>query len=199
MQYTIPHYPTDLIDVFHLSDGTRVVIRPILPQDAGLTQALVKGLSGHSRYLRFFTQLRELPAACLERFTQLDYRRNMAVVAETVVDGTVAIVAEARYACAEGARADEPPELALLVADAWQGRGLGQRLLLALLAHARRWSLPSLVGEVLSTNEPMLKVFRRAGFKLRGHPEDRRLVLATISLQPEGLDALVREDRSYAW
>lgn len=73
MQYTIQHYPTELIDVVHLSDGTRVVIRPVLPQDAAPTQAMVKGLSGTSRYLRFFMQLRELPAESLKRFTQLDY------------------------------------------------------------------------------------------------------------------------------
>lgn len=122
----------------------------------------------------------------------------MAVVAEIVVDGKVVIVGEARYACADGAKADDAPEVALLVADAWQRRGLGQRLLLAIIAHAQRWSLPGLMAEVLTTNDAMLKVLRRAGFQLRGHPQDGRLMLATLGLKSEGLDALVREDRAYA-
>jgi acetyltransferase len=195
MRYTIRHYPTHMIDVIHLSDGTRVVIRPVLPQDAALTQAMVGGLSDASRYLRFLAPVRQLPAAWLERFTQVDYRQQMALIAETVVDGEIAIIAEARYVSTEDAgQAEGMPELALLVADAWQRRGLGQRMLTALIGHARRLSLAALKAEVLSTNNAMLKVLRRAGFNLQTHPEDRRLVLATISLQSSSVESIVRED-----
>ena len=197
MHYTIQHYPTQLIDVIHLADGTRVVIRPVLPQDAAPTQALVGSLSDQSRYQRFLAPIRELPAAWLERFTQVDYRLHMALMAETVVDGEVTIIAEVRYVSAENTHAPGTPELALLVADAWQRRGLGQHMLTALIDHARRLSLPALKAEVLSTNTAMLKVFRRAGFKVQAHPDDRRLVLATLSLQTPSLDSMVREDHAY--
>lgn len=71
MNYQIETYPTHLIDVLSLANGRRVTVRPVLPQDAALEQALVRALSPSSRYQRFFAPIRELPADWLRRLTEI--------------------------------------------------------------------------------------------------------------------------------
>jgi hypothetical protein len=68
MTYAIHRYPVHLIDVVRLADGSRVTIRPTLPQDAELQQEFFRGLSVEGRYRRFMTRLNELPEALVERF-----------------------------------------------------------------------------------------------------------------------------------
>ena len=87
MTYTIHRYPAELIDVVHLVDGRRMTVRPVLPQDADLLQTFVRGLSDESRRNRFFRALHELPGDLLARFTPIDYRRHLALVAEVFDKG----------------------------------------------------------------------------------------------------------------
>ncbi len=95
MSYTIERYPTRLIDVWTLRNGRRVTVRPVLPQDAELEQALVRALSPASRYQRFFAPIRELPQDWFQRLTQIDYRLHQALIVESF-DGEEALaVAEA--------------------------------------------------------------------------------------------------------
>jgi hypothetical protein len=95
--YTIERYPTRWIDVWHLADGRKLTLRPVLPQDAELEQALVRALSPASRYQRFFSPIRELPDGWLQRLTQIDYRLQQAFIVETFVGDQALAVAEARY------------------------------------------------------------------------------------------------------
>ena len=81
MHYQIHRYPADMIDVTWL-DGRRVVIRPVLPQDAPLTAAFFGNLTASDRYDRFMSPMRELPAGLLERLTHVDYADHLALVAE---------------------------------------------------------------------------------------------------------------------
>ena len=85
MCYSIEHCPTRLIDVWNTPDGRRVTLRPVLPQDAALEQALVRALSPSSRYQRFFTPIRELPASWLSRMTQIDDLQHLALIVAGVV------------------------------------------------------------------------------------------------------------------
>ena len=80
--YTIARYPVHLIDVVHLADGSRVTIRPTLPQDVELQRTFFRSLSAESRYCRFMTRLNELPETLAERFTSIDYRAHVALLAE---------------------------------------------------------------------------------------------------------------------
>ena len=118
MTYQIHHYPAELIDVVHLDGGKRVVVRPVLPQDADLTGAFFRDLSAPSRYERFMTSMREVPADLMRRFTEIDYADHLALVAEVFVDGRETVIAEARYV-----RGSDPTvaEFAVSVAEAWQG------------------------------------------------------------------------------
>jgi hypothetical protein len=74
-------YPVHLIQEWQMNDGKIVTIRPIRPEDADLEQEFVKAMSDESRYYRFMDTLRELTQTMLVRFTQIDYDREMALVA----------------------------------------------------------------------------------------------------------------------
>lgn len=179
------HYPTRLIDRWTLADGRSVIVRPVLPQDADLEQSLVRALSPEARYQRFFNPLRELAPATLEAMTRIDYRRHVAILAETFAGDVERVVGEARYVVDDGGG---DAEFALLVADDWRRVGLAGRLLCALAGHARAEGLESLHGDVLATNQPMLALLRRLGFARRIHPGDARLVHASFALRPAAAD-----------
>ncbi len=98
MFYQIHRYPADLIDVLHLPDGQRVVIRPVLPQDEAVTGAFFHDLQEASRYDRFLGPMRSLPPGLLAHLTHVDYSDHLALVAEVFVDDRETIIAEARYA-----------------------------------------------------------------------------------------------------
>jgi acetyltransferase len=174
MSYTIERYPTRLIDVWALRDGRRVTVRPVLPQDAGLEQALVRALSPASRYQRFFAPIRELPPDWLQRLTQIDYRLHQALIVESF-DGEEALaVAEARYVVDATGKVCE---FAIVVADDWQRLGLARRLLAQLLRVAAEAGLRQMVGDVLATNHAMLSLARGLGFVTMRHPDGGAQVL----------------------
>ena len=176
-------YPTRLIDRWTLAGGRRVTVRPVLPQDAELEQSLVRGLSPDARYNRFFNPIRELSPGQLEQMTQIDYRRHVALLAESFEADTARVVGEARYVVDDSGRG---AEFAVVVADDWRRLGLATRLLRSLREHACQSGLETLHGDVLASNEAMLAMLRRLGFARRMHPGDPRLVLATIELNGEG-------------
>ena len=153
-------YPAELEEETTLGDGTRLQLRPMRPEDVAREQRFFDSLSEHSRYQRFMQHLPKLPAGMLARFTQLDYDRELALVA--VRDD--AFLAVGRYAPnADG----ETAEFALVVADAWQGKGIGRRLLERLCAAARVAGYKALYGHILEANHDMLELARHLGFAER--------------------------------
>lgn len=194
-RYCIHRYPASLIDRFTLTDGRNVLVRPVLPQDASLHQQFVRELSPTSRYRRFHGPMRELSADTLEYLTQVDYRSHLALLAETFDSrGEEAQVAEVRYVRreADAGRADTGiADFAIAVADEWQGVGLGSRMFDALAASARDGGVRRLEGTVLADNEPMRALVRARGGRIRRDPDDARLVIAWLDLEPApGLDAV---------
>src|SRR5690348_11370012 len=117
MTYTISRYPVHLIDVIRLVDGSRVTIRPTLPQDLELQREFFRSLSREDRYRRFMGPLNELPDAVAQRFVSIDYRSHLALLAEVFENGREIMVGEARYVVNE----HDPAtcEFALAVADDW--------------------------------------------------------------------------------
>jgi len=161
MTYTIHRYPAELIDVVHLADGQRVIVRPVLPQDADIMQAFVQSLSNGSRRNRFFRTLHELPPDLLRRFTQVDYHQHLALLAEVFIDGVEVIVGEGRYVVDEGGTS---AEFAVAVADGWQGKGIGRLLVERLECRAAAEGISRLHGETLLTNRAMQHLARSTGF-----------------------------------
>ena len=108
----------------------------------------------------------------LVRFTQIDYDPEMALVAVIETAGGETQIGVARYAInVDG----ESCEFALVVADAWQGRGVGSRLMRALMDAARHKGLETIEGFVLHNNEKMLKLMRHLGFEIQTSAEDPAL------------------------
>jgi len=150
-------YPAELEGEIALKDGLRVATRPMRPEDAELEMRFFEGLSERSRYQRFMQYLPRLSPRMLARFTQIDYDRELALVA--VHEG--AFIAVGRYSPnSDGVTA----EFALVVADAWQGKGLGQALLQRLCETARDAGYRALYGYILQANRDMLDLARRLGF-----------------------------------
>jgi acetyltransferase len=150
-----------------------VSIRPLRLQDAGAFRAFVERLSPESRYERFQYVVKEVSPALLRLLVEADPRTHVALVA--LHQGEV--VGEARYV-----RDGDDAEFALAVADGWRRRGVGKRLLQALIASARRDGLKRLDGEVLAWNQAMLSFVEQAGFRVRSHPEDARLLRIELAL-----------------
>jgi acetyltransferase len=157
-------YPTELIDVVRLGSGERVLIRPVLPQDGPTMAAFFGGLSAGARYNRFMGLMGELPAELIHRFTHIDYRDHVALLAAIFVGKRELAIAEARYVRkAVGTEA----EFAVSVAEAWQGQGLARRMVGKLACHAASSGVERLLGETLATNNRLLHFARRAGFHTR--------------------------------
>lgn len=162
-------YPAHLISTWQLADGRNITIRPIRPEDAEIEQAFVRGLSEEARYFRFMFSVQELSQTMLLRFTQIDYSREMALIAVTFEQDKEIELGVARFAISpEG----ESCEFALVIADAMQGKGLGQKLMTALMDAARAKGLKVMAGEVLKTNTNMLKLMNRLGFSIEDRLDD---------------------------
>ncbi len=162
-------YPTHLVNHWQLPDGTDITIRPIRPEDAGLEQSFVRSLSEQSRFFRFMNSVQELSQQQLVLFTQIDYSREMALIAVTEVHGTEVELGVARFAINPDG---ESCEFALVIADAMHGKGLGQRLMTTLMDAARSKGLKIMQGEVLKDNTDMLHMMDRLGFEVAGNTDD---------------------------
>ena len=176
-------YPTELESALTLPDGSRLRVRPIRPEDAALEQAFVGGLSDQSRYMRFMQHLQNLTPQMLARFTQIDYDRELALVALDQAAGRECIVGVARYA----ANPDlESAEFAITIGDAWQGRGLGTALMRLLITSAVKGGFARLIGIVLRINAPMLRLANSLGFRELANPSDPEQVIVTLELGQAG-------------
>jgi acetyltransferase len=174
-------YPIELVGDAMLRDGATLHVRPIRPEDAELERTFVNGLSEQTRYFRFFYRLHELTPAMLARFTQVDYDREMALVAiDDGADGLPrAIVGVARYTANPDG---ESAEFAIVVADAWQGRGVGRMLMERLIDCAKRRGLSRLEGAVLRANADMRRFCEGLGFAAHDDPNEPEQVTMALDL-----------------
>jgi acetyltransferase len=168
--YTICRYPVHLIDVMRLAGGSRVTIRPTLPQDIELQRDFFRRLSADRRYCRFMTRLTELPAMLVQRFASIDYRNHLALLAEVFEDGRETMIGEARYIVDE--RDPETCEFAIAVADDWQARGIAAAMLARLEHQAASSGIRRMVADTLIFNSAMIRLARRAGYAVRASATD---------------------------
>jgi acyl-CoA synthetase (NDP forming)/ribosomal protein S18 acetylase RimI-like enzyme len=173
-------YPSDVGARWRLPDGATVTVRPIRPEDAEMEASFVRNLSDAARHFRFMIALKELTREMLVRFTQIDYDREIALVGLVEQGGRETQIAVARYIKVDAASA----HVAIVVADAWQGRGIGGRLLRMLVETARARGVRRLEGEVLAENALALSLMRRVGFSIRRDRESPDLCLIELALAP---------------
>jgi len=173
-------YPNELIQTIETPKGLNIEIRPIRPEDAELELDFVKNLSKRSRYLRFMNSLQTLTPKMLSRFTQIDYDREMAFIALTqdANDNTIEI-GVTRYTTNPDGKSCE---MAIVVRDDYQHKGVASALLNSLIQHAKLKGLSKMEGEVLSENSTMLSLLKEYNFKLKTMEEDRNIVQIELNL-----------------
>jgi RimJ/RimL family protein N-acetyltransferase len=149
-------YPGELQREIALRDGTRLELRPIRPEDEQRLAELYDRLSRHTAYQRFFTVMRRLPPDWAHFLANVDYRRRLALVVEH--GPARELIAVARY---EPTDDEETAEIAFVVQDGWQNRGLGSILLDELLAAAEARGIRRFRAYVLADNARMLDLLVR--------------------------------------
>lgn len=170
-----------------LRDGRVLSIRRMAPDDADRLVDFHGRLSPETVYLRFFSAHPRLLPAEVTRFTHVDQHDRVALVA---VDREGSIQGVGRYDRLPGT---DEAEVAFVVADALQGRGLGRELLARLGPIAREEGISRFVAETLVGNQPMLKVFRTSGWTTRARLEDG---VMHVTMELDGSDDVERVPRS---
>jgi RimJ/RimL family protein N-acetyltransferase len=151
---------TNSLGDVRLRDGTVVQVRPIEPKDAARLVRFHDALSPESVRLRFFTVHPHLSEGETVRFTTVDHHDREALVA--LVDDD--IIGVGRYERLQGT---DEAEVAFVVGDSWQGRGVGSTLLQGLAERARTQGICRFVAQTLAHNHPMLAVFAHSGFPMK--------------------------------
>ena len=152
-----------------LKDGAHVWIRAIRPDDEPRLVDLYGRLSQHTAYQRFFTVMKRLPPDWAHFFANVDYRRRMAVVAEREHEGRVELIGVGRY---EASDEEAAAEVAFVVQDGWQGRGLGAILLDDITRAGEARGIRRFRAYVLADNHRMLELLTRATDVLERKLED---------------------------
>lgn len=184
-EHTPPeHWEADVV----LRDGRTARLRPIRPSDAERLAEFHRSLSEETIYYRFFAPYPELTERDLVRFTTVDHVDRVAFVALTGDD----IIGVGRFDRVDARDA----EVAFVIRDAHQGRGLGSVLLEHLAAAARELGVRRFVAEVLPTNRRMLSTFEEAGYHPSHKMEDGVVSLA-FDLEPTESSVAVRLSREH--
>jgi acetyltransferase len=162
------------------------VIRPATPADAPAIQALVRSLSPTTRYSRFFSGVQELSPEWLARFSQARPRQDVSLLVTVVREGPPGEPGPEETLVGMGQYAADPyPEradFAVLVADEWQGLGIGRRLLHNLECIARAAGIERIEGEVLTHNSSMLGLAHAMGYQVRRNPESALFLHVSLPL-----------------
>ena len=151
-------YPKDLEERVVLSDGAAVHIRPIRPDDADRLTTFYDRLSQQTAYQRFFSVMRRLPPDWARFLANVDYVHRLALVAVDEKDPQGHVIAVARYEAIGG---PAKAEVAFVVQDQWQNRGLGTFLFCKLLAAGRARGIDEFQALVLADNPRMLDLITR--------------------------------------
>jgi acetyltransferase len=156
-------YPEEYRRAARLKDGAPIVLRPIKPEDEPMWHALLASCSRESIWFRFRYSFKETTHEMATRFCFIDYDREIAIVAEIEGQAQRKLIGVGRLV----ADADhKEAEFAVLVADAYQGQGLGSLLTDYCLEIGKGWGLRWVVAETAPDNNRMLGIFQRRGFEL---------------------------------
>lgn len=180
-QLAVPPYPTELAHPWRLRDGREVMVRPIRPEDAAAHAEAFRSLTPEDVRWRFFSQLKELPAAQIARMTQIDYDREMAFVAvESPPDGPPRTLGVARLIREPGTGQGEFAVVTLPVA---KGQGLARHLMQRLIDWGKSQGMRRVTGQVLADNQPMIAFVRALGFDVKRSAEDEDVMEASLDLE----------------
>nr|MBF0222612.1 GNAT family N-acetyltransferase [Desulfobulbaceae bacterium] len=165
-----------------LDDGKKLTLRPITPDDAVIEQTFVRNLSSQSRYMRFHGTIKELSKKDLARFTNPDPLNAEALIILYKGEKDEKEVGVARFVIDPDGNGCE---FAIVVADEWQKRGLGGKLMQALITHATSRGIKRIHGSVLKNNSDMLQFVKGLGFEVTANPDDSSVLLVNKYLSEQ--------------
>ncbi len=169
----IAPYPNQYESDWLLEDGTPLLLRPMKPEDESLVSEFLSNCSEDTIYFRYFQLIKKWTHEMLIRFTQNDYDRELGLMAISQPPGPEVMLGVSRLVMA----ADRSTaEFAVIVADPWQGKGLGEKLIERVIEIARDNGVKMLWGEVLAANLPMLGLVKKIGFTIKALDEAVRRV-----------------------
>ena len=166
LHLVISPYPNQYEEEIEIEGAGRLMIRPIRPEDAPLLEDMFSVLSPESVYFRFFNVMKRLPHHMLARYTQIDYDREIALVAISVSGNSEKMLGVSRVIAGSSLKS---AEFAVVVADQWQGRGIGAALLERCLNFAREKNIENVWAVVLPGNTKMLAMAKKMGFAVKHH------------------------------
>lgn len=176
----ISPYPREFESVGSMRDGTAVRLRPVRPEDEPLLQDIVANMTPVDQWRRFFSPTKQMPHDLAARLSQIDYDREMALIALSE-DGTSAL-GVARYSADPDNRS---AEFAIALRSDASGRGLGYLLMTKLLDVARQRGVGELFGHVARDNAPMVTLCRSLDFTVTSDPMDPALLRASHSVRAD--------------
>jgi acyl-CoA hydrolase len=156
-------YPEQLERYEVLKDGTQIFFRPVKPTDEPAMAEMLYSLSKESVRTRYFTQSMAFPHKAVQKLTNIDYRNDIAIVGVVPSPAGEEIVAIAQYYLDPNTQA---AEVAFLVQDEWQAKGMGTFLLQYLATIAKQRGIRQFYATVLPINRPMLNIFHNSGYKV---------------------------------
>ncbi|MCW4046215.1 MAG: bifunctional acetate--CoA ligase family protein/GNAT family N-acetyltransferase [Candidatus Bathyarchaeota archaeon] len=175
-EHLIAAYPKKYVTTRKLKNDTQVLLRPIQPEDEARFDEFLKSLSPETMRFRFFEIIKEIPHEMLTRYCNLDYDREIAIVAELQEGGKPIIGAVRLIVSSDG----KSGEFAILVGDQWQGLRLGSKLMDSLIEIGRDMGVKKIYGYVMADNYKMLQLCKKKGFTVE--TLDEETVLASLLL-----------------
>ena len=166
-------YPEEYVTERTLKDGAPVVLRPIKPEDEPMWHDLVAACSTETIWFRFRYLFKQTTHEMATRFCFTDYDRELGIVAEVEEEGKRKLIGVGRLVADVN---HETAEYGVIVADRYQGHGLGGLLTDYCLDVAKRWGVKRLMAETTKNNSRALALFRNRGFELDDREEDVVLV-----------------------
>ncbi len=170
----ISPYPKEYISRFTLKNGQTAVLRPIRPEDEPLEAEMFENFSKTTQHHRFFGLIKDITHEMLVRYTQIDYDREIALIAELSENKEKKMAGVARLIADPYS---ESAEFAIVVADPWQRQGLGHRFTGEILKIARQRGIKTVWGKFYADNKAMTAIFTTHGFKISGRGRVKRAEL----------------------
>jgi acetyltransferase len=174
----IKPYPTKYSTIYKLRDGSEVLFRPIRPEDEHLVIKLFKTFSKETIRYRFFQVIKEINHEALSMYCNIDYDREMTIVTEITEKGKRKIIGMVRLIIEPDC---ESGEVAVVVGDPWQNRGIGSKLFRYIVKISEDMGLKRIFGEILSENTKMIHICCKNGFTIE--PIDKETCLAKLILE----------------
>ena len=176
-RFAVAPYPKHWERWLRRADGSRLLLRPVRPDDEEMYRHFFARVSLDDLRLRFFAPIKEFSHTFIARLTQIDYARAFVLVAIDEAGemlGAVRLMMDANH---------ESGEYAILLRSDQKGRGLGWALMKLMIAHAHAEGLQSVHGQVLSENHKMLAVCEKLGFRIRDERDDPGVKLVSLDVE----------------